>query len=83
MDVLLLAGDGTGPAPLWIDPAEPLDVATDEQILRDLGVDRPVDEAGDAALLAAAVVSDAEAVAVGRDEQPLADGVGAILRYRE
>jgi hypothetical protein len=89
--VLLLADTtdtaGTAdPGRVWIDPAtEPatavLEVATDQQVLRDLGVDRPVPESADAALLAAAAVSDAEAVTVPADEQRLADGVGAILRY--
>ncbi|WP_213452219.1 baeRF2 domain-containing protein [Rhizomonospora bruguierae] len=66
---------------VWVDPHEPVRMSFDPALLHQLGIDRAVRETVGDALVAAAVNSGANLMVIDRQEQPLTDGVGAILRY--
>ncbi|GAA5183243.1 Vms1/Ankzf1 family peptidyl-tRNA hydrolase [Rugosimonospora acidiphila] len=79
----LLLSAGAELPMLWVDPDDFRAVATDPQVLRDAGVQRPEQETADAALIGAAAATDADAFAIDLAEERLLDGVGAILRYQD
>jgi hypothetical protein len=82
VDTLLLDGGADRPHEVWISDA-PTQVALDEEDLRAVGAEPTARVPVDAALLVAAAGGDARVVlADGEPEAgPLADGVGALLRY--
>ncbi|MBO1414557.1 hypothetical protein [Streptomyces sp. FH025] len=65
---------------LWVGMA-PKQIAANQAELRGLGVEAGWEEAADAALIRAVVGTGAELVVVPRDDLPLPDGLGALLRY--
>jgi Bacterial archaeo-eukaryotic release factor family 2 len=77
----LILTDTDAGGEVWVDPRRPSLVAPEPQTLRDFQVAEPVREDSDAALLAAAAVTDADLYVVAADGGPLADGAGAIVRY--
>ncbi|MFE5588147.1 hypothetical protein [Kitasatospora sp. NPDC056531] len=65
---------------LWVGLA-PKQIGLTEVELRGIGVESGWQEPADAALIRAIVGTGAELVVVPRDELPLPDGLGALLRY--
>jgi hypothetical protein len=81
VETVLLVNDASSTDTVWIDPAQPTVVATDEQLLRQSGVSEPQRVRADAALLRAAAATSAGIVLVAPDEVALEHGIGAVLRY--
>lgn len=63
--------------------ADPSQVAVSAQDLQDLGVEEITSAPATAAILRAAVATGADLVLVPGGDRPLADGVGAVLRYAD
>lgn len=82
VDALLVTADFDDDSPLWIGP-DPLQVATSESGLAAMGVEDGRQTRADAALLRAAVASDAGVVVMPGGRIDLTDGVGALLRYAD
>jgi hypothetical protein len=80
VDTLLLHDDPQATTKLWIGP-DPLLLALNRDDVVGLGVEKPVQARGDAALLRALVGSDAGIVLVAQGGPKLEDGIGAVLRY--
>jgi hypothetical protein len=70
------------PAPLWVG-TEPTEIALSAADLESFGVVSSREEPADAALLRALVRTGAELIVVPRDELPMGDGVGVLLRYAD
>ncbi|MET7933153.1 hypothetical protein [Streptomyces sp. NPDC005322] len=68
------------PESLWTGP-EPTHITLEEPDLHDLGVDFGQQEPAGAAMVRALVGTGAELIVVPREELPLEDGVGVLLRY--
>ncbi|WP_433266500.1 Vms1/Ankzf1 family peptidyl-tRNA hydrolase [Micromonospora vinacea] len=83
VDTVLLVNDASSTDTLWIGPDDPTLVAADEETVRALGVPDPQRVRADAALLRAIAGTDADLVLVGPDDAPLAQGIGAVLRYAD
>ncbi|MDP9240430.1 MAG: hypothetical protein M3O55_07295 [Actinomycetota bacterium] len=82
VDCLLVESSADLPDRLWIGP-EPVHLAMSAEALRAFGVDDPQEAPADAALLRAAVGTDARLLALVSGEVQLADKVGAVLRYAD
>ncbi|GLW65597.1 hypothetical protein Arub01_38410 [Actinomadura rubrobrunea] len=80
VECLLLDDDPFSPARLWVGP-RPGDLALTADELRESGVDDPVQDRADAALIRAAACADGELFIVPPDEPYAGLGVGAVLRY--
>ncbi|KWW98342.1 hypothetical protein TH66_23025 [Carbonactinospora thermoautotrophica] len=80
VDVLLLNDHPESNLELWVGP-EPTQLALFEEDLRNNGVETPVRDRADAALIRALVATNARLVIVPREELELIDGVGAVLRF--
>lgn len=80
-EALLLNRPVQLPVRLWVGMA-PKQVGLSEADLGSLGVRSCWEEPADAALIRAVVGTNAELVVVDREELPLADGVGVLLRRR-
>lgn len=65
---------------LWVGRRDPVELATSESELRDLGVTDCVQERLDDALIAGCAATDAGFSAITAAELDLTDGVGALLR---
>ncbi|WP_354637271.1 hypothetical protein [Kitasatospora camelliae] len=65
---------------LWVGLA-PKQIGLTQRELQSLGITKPWEEPADAALIRAIVGTGAELIVVPRDELPLPDGMGALLRY--
>ncbi|NYI06405.1 baeRF2 domain-containing protein [Allostreptomyces psammosilenae] len=79
-EALLLNRPTDLPMPLWAGP-EPKQLALSPDELRSFGVRSFYEEPADAIVLRALVGTGAELVVVPREELPLDDGVGVLLRY--
>ncbi|RKS71388.1 hypothetical protein CLV35_3185 [Motilibacter peucedani] len=82
VDTLLVTAGFEDESPLWVGP-DPVQVASSQQALQDMGVEQVREVRADAALLRAAVGSDAGVVVVPGGRLDLRDGVGALLRYAD
>ena len=82
-DTVLLVDDPSSTDRLWIGADDPSLVATDADLLRQSGVEQPIQVRADAALLRAIAGTGAELVLVAPGEADLPHGIGAILRYRD
>ncbi|MGI5164216.1 Vms1/Ankzf1 family peptidyl-tRNA hydrolase [Spirillospora sp. CA-253888] len=82
VEALLLDEDPESPARLWVGP-DPVQVAASAEELRRLGVDEPVEERADAALVRAVAATDGELVVLPADSPDAQLGVGAVLRYAD
>ena len=80
-DTVLLIDDPSSTDRLWIGPDDPSLVATDADLLRQSGVEQPIEVRADAALLRAIAGTGADLVLVQPGEADLPHGIGAILRY--
>ncbi len=80
VDVLLLNDHPESNLELWIGP-EPTQLALFEEDLRNNGVEAPMRDRADAALIRALVGTNARIVVVPQNELELTDGVGAVLRF--
>jgi len=84
--MLLLRDDPTSTATLWVGP-QPTDLAMEESELQDAGVADLVEDRADAAMVRALACTGARLLAIGPDMSeerlPLADGIGALLRYAD
>jgi hypothetical protein len=80
VDTLVLRDDPAAAISLWTGP-EPLDIATKESDLTDLGVPNPREVRADSALIRAAVASDSSILLTTSGPAQLRQGVGATLRY--
>ena len=85
VDTLLIDAPVPGSRPVWISDA-PSQIATSEEELQAEGVTPSGQAPADAALVRAAAATGAAFVVVGGERggaaaRPLADGVGALLRY--
>jgi Bacterial archaeo-eukaryotic release factor family 2 len=78
---VFVADDPSSTASAWIGPG-PADVAVSRAELAERGIDEPVPDRADAALVSAATATDAELRFVPDGEQPPRSGVGALLRYQ-
>ncbi|MGW3045694.1 baeRF2 domain-containing protein [Kitasatospora sp. NPDC001159] len=65
---------------LWVGLA-PKQIGLTQDELRGLGVESSWEEPADAALIRAIVGTSAELIVIRRDELPLPDGLGTLLRY--
>jgi hypothetical protein len=83
---LLLRDDPSSTATLWVG-RQATDLAVEPSELADAGVSDPVEDRADAAIVRALVCTGAGLLAVGpemsEERLPLADGVGALLRYAD
>lgn len=77
-DTVILSDDPSSTLRAWVGP-EPLDLALDRDDL--VGVEDPVEERFDAALLRAVVGSGARLLITPNAHDYVADGIGALLRY--
>jgi hypothetical protein len=77
----LLVNRDVSDFPVWLDPHDPLRISLTSQELTEMGVPEAARERAGDAVVASALASCANLMVVDRDEQPLADGLGAILRY--
>jgi hypothetical protein len=77
---LLVNDDPTADGSLFVGP-EPKHLALTHDELRGLGVEKPLEDRADAALVRASAGTDAELIVVAKEELALRDGVGALLRY--
>jgi Bacterial archaeo-eukaryotic release factor family 2 len=82
VDTLLVVDDTSSDAEAWIGP-DALHLALTEQELRDMGVDAPVRDRLDAAMVRAVASTAGSIVVLARDQHPISDGVGALLRYAD
>ncbi|XVQ09158.1 Vms1/Ankzf1 family peptidyl-tRNA hydrolase [Spirillospora sp. CA-255316] len=82
VETLLIDDDPASPARLWTGP-QPHEVATTPEGLRPLGVDDPVEERADAALIRAVTATDGDLVVLPSDGPNAKLGVGAVLRYND
>ncbi|MGN6333468.1 MAG: baeRF2 domain-containing protein [Motilibacteraceae bacterium] len=82
IDTVLLVDRPDSTATLWAG-AEPLALGTSAEEVRALGVDEPFEDRADALLVRALAGSDASLVVVPGEEEPLLDGIGAVLRYAD
>ncbi|MFC5753821.1 Vms1/Ankzf1 family peptidyl-tRNA hydrolase [Actinomadura rugatobispora] len=82
VETLLIDDDPASPARLWTGP-QPFEVATTPDDLRPLGVDDPVEERADAALIRAVAATDGDVVVLPSDGPNASLGVGAVLRYND
>lgn len=82
VDALLVTADLDDGAPLWIGP-DGIQVAASQADLAAMGVEDGQQVRADAALLRAAITSDAGVVVVPGGRIDLTDGVGALLRYAD
>jgi hypothetical protein len=78
---VFIADDPTSTDRAWIGPG-PAEVAASEAELRERGVDQIAEDRADAAIIRAAVATDAELHLIPDGEQPPRHGIGALLRYR-
>jgi hypothetical protein len=79
-ETLLVNDDPTADGSLFVGP-EPKHLALTHDELRGLGVEKPLEDRADAALVRASAGTDAELIVVAKEELALRDGVGALLRY--
>jgi hypothetical protein len=82
VDTVVLSDDPSSPLTAWVGP-QPLELATNEADLRDLGVEHPQQDRFDAALVRAAAGSDAQLVITPNAHDYLRGGVAALLRYAD
>lgn len=82
VQALVAAGDFGAEATLYVG-TDPLLLAVEEQELLDLGAESVVAAPAGPALLRAAVATGADLVFVPGGPTPLADGIGALLRYAD
>ncbi len=80
VDTLLIVDDPSSEVEAWFGP-DPVLVALAAEDLRQLGVPDPSRDRLDAALVRAAIGTDAAIVTLTPHQLPLADGIGASLRY--
>ena len=79
----LLVGDAPeSSARLWTGP-QPHELAASPGDLRELGVEKPVEERADAALVRAVAAMDGDLVVLPPDGPDASLGVGAVLRYTD
>ncbi|MGC9541304.1 hypothetical protein [Streptomyces sp. UG1] len=79
-DALVVNRPAQGWPPIWIG-ADPKQVALSATDLETFGATGYEEQPADAALLYAAVATGAELIVVPRQETPLEDGIGVLLRY--
>jgi len=79
VESLLLDDDPGAPTSLWIGP-DPIDVATEPDELRWLGIEDIQEERADAALVRAIAATEGDLVVLPSDNRV---GVGAVLRYSD
>jgi hypothetical protein len=82
VDTVLLVDRPDSTATLWAGP-EPLQLGASAEEVRSLGVDEPFEDRADALLVRALAGSEAGLVVVPGEEEPLLDGLGAVLRYAD
>ncbi|WP_433292791.1 Vms1/Ankzf1 family peptidyl-tRNA hydrolase [Actinoplanes sp. CA-030573] len=82
-DTVLLIDDPSSTDRLWIGLDDFSLVAAEPDLLRQSGVEDPVEVRADAALLRAIAGTGADLVLVAPGEAELPHGIGAILRYRD
>lgn len=77
---MFVADDPSSAARAWIGP-EPADVAESREELAERGIEQPVPDRADAALVRSAAATGAELRFVPDGAQPPRSGAGALLRY--
>lgn len=77
---LVLSDDPSSTLHAWIGPAA-TQIDTDPQAVRDMGVEEPVEDRFDAALLRALAGSGAQLLITPNAHEYVRDGIGALLRY--
>lgn len=80
VETVVLSDQPNSTVHAWIGP-EPLQLATNEHTLHDLGVDSPQETRLDAALLRAVVGSGADLMITPGGHAYVQDGIAALLRY--
>jgi hypothetical protein len=80
VDALLVNDPVDLPMRLWVGTA-PKQIGLSEAEVQAYGAGTSWDEPADAALVRAVVGTRAELIVLPREEFPLADGLGALLRY--
>src|SRR5918994_2645842 len=80
VETLLVVDDPSSDAEAWVGP-EPVHLGLDRSELSALGVDDPIRDRLDAALIRAAAGTDAAVVTLAPGQLDLRDGLGAVLRY--
>lgn len=81
VDTLLLEDDPSSTAHLWIG-GQPTQLAVSDRELRSAGVSDPERVRADSAILRALAMTDAALLTVEGGDVAMADGIGALLRYR-
>lgn len=82
VDTLLLRDDPSATTQLWVGP-DPLHLALDAADLTGLGVDEPVQDRADAAIVRALAGTGGRLVLAPAGGFELRDGIGALLRYAD
>ncbi|WP_434740076.1 Vms1/Ankzf1 family peptidyl-tRNA hydrolase [Micromonospora sp. SH-82] len=82
-DTVLMADVPDSTERLWVSPDDPMALAVEAAELRAAGVQDPVEVRADAALLRAVVGTGTQLVLVDREQVPLRDDIGAVLRYAD
>ena len=80
VETLLVVDDPSSDALAWIGP-EPVHLALTAEELTELGVDEPVRDRLDAALVRAAAGTDASIATLAPGQLELTHGLGATFRY--
>jgi hypothetical protein len=80
VDTLLVVDDPSADGEAWVGP-DPVHLALAADELSQLGVDAPVRDRLDAALVRAAAGTGAGILTLAPDQLALPDGLGALLRY--
>jgi hypothetical protein len=81
-EIVVLADDPTSDLAAWIGP-EPTQIARAEAELTELGVEHPVQDRFDSALLRALAASGGDLYITPGPHEFVADGIAAILRYSD
>jgi hypothetical protein len=83
VDTVLLIDDPSSTDELWIAPDDPTLVATEQELLRQSGIQNPRKVRADAALIRAIAGTGADLVLVQPEDVQLEHGIGAVLRYAD